>query len=308
MHFKSTTEYLTVKDKLPSLSPKERIEYTNKIGFDSRLKIIQDAYTQLESAQTMDGYNSTLKKYSDVLKVTNNIVESINLTENSCLLNREGLIYIGRALYRFTEKEEFITINSTLSEARKSLFNSSLVGKSVKKIELSKKSLQSGRVMDRSCSSLSGEVSTSNRRARVSSEIQFIAYLTDGDPSTFDDYYEVQDRSFTEGVAYKKIIFGSWVRYNTDNWLFTSYVLDYSSYFTNEQNVTYNVSNYKTNTQCQSIDHSLILGIAYDVYSADVSAHYQHWSNTYTESCFRDPNSCGYYSTSAISNVMLACP
>lgn len=112
LHFKDLDTYLKVRNSLRKLSISDRIQKTNLSGFTSLLSLYQEYIDKFEKDQDIESYRDIIGKVSNDKK--QQFLNSDFVV--SALVNRAGLVYIGKILYQFSDKQQEIIIDGDISK------------------------------------------------------------------------------------------------------------------------------------------------------------------------------------------------
>lgn len=304
LHFRDVPSYFQVKDRLQKLPPAERVAYTRKVGFTSQLDLVHQLASQLEQAPSQEVFNQILQPASDLFTLEDNEIRPLFAYQHAHLLNRQGIVYIGKVLYRFTSDVEIVVTDGDIEKARQAI-NRNYKNQSVRKFFINGNMSVNGRVAS-SCQSFYDILTNpSNRRGKVETKFQWIAYLMEGDPQapTPGDVWYGRQYIYTKGTPYKKNFIGNWITYSTWNNLSTAYSFDFTSSVTNNGQTVSSSVNYTYTNNWDSIDHDYILNESYEVYGFEIG-DWGTWTSTLHEASPK-----GYYQNGGLEGtVYLKCP
>jgi hypothetical protein len=110
VHFKDINSFLKVKDIITSLKMEERVAFFNNQGFISRLSITQQIIDKIRNAKTVEERDRIIQKNSNILLVDGDKTVLSKLTDDgtSAVVTNDGMVYIGKILYMFTDGIEYI--------------------------------------------------------------------------------------------------------------------------------------------------------------------------------------------------------
>ncbi|RRB06312.1 hypothetical protein [Larkinella rosea] len=300
LHFKDVNSYHSTEDYLEKLSTEQRVIFSRQIGFTSLLDVDNRANALFEQAKNQDEFVKLLRDYQDLYQLENEMVKPNFNLQHASVLNRQGMVYIGKVLYRFTKDEEIIVFDGDINKALQANTN-----KYVKKVSLSGNSNPNGRPMA-SCSRFYHENASSDRKGTCETTFKWELELLEGTGYSPGDVWYVQQVIYTVGLPYKKNWLGSWVRYSTGNTLDTRYQFDFTSPVTNG-GVPFSASvNYMYSNTWDSIDYRYLLNSSTEVFGYELP-QWQTWTGTLHE----DTPTMGYYVNGGIGNdrkVLLKCP
>lgn len=119
IHFKDLDTYLKTKSLLKQLSASERIKKVKISGFTSLLESYQKYFEEVEKDSLHLKSGALSKEYQDIVSIVDKDGKQEFLNSElveSALLNRNGLVYIGKILYRFTDKRQDIVADGDPSK------------------------------------------------------------------------------------------------------------------------------------------------------------------------------------------------
>jgi hypothetical protein len=188
--------------------------YKSEVGFLSLFTIQENYYECIEYATDETVYNNLILEHSDLLakgsisqfKVFNKIVYPV--------INRDGIVQIGKSLYKFAEDGQIIINNSNVKLA----LSTTVTDKEDDNIKILKYNLQqpSKSVYCSNYHKVGPIYNGGDRRATIYSYVIVTIW-----PET-NGTYTYQSDVWNEGIAEKKGIFG-WKTYSTNNSLSLNY-------------------------------------------------------------------------------------
>jgi len=100
LHFKNAEIYFKTLEKFGKMKPEERLTASKAMKLKSLLEIQQDFVAESEKIDTKDKQQQLLKKYDDILKIEENKVGFNNIDAvSAALINRKGIVYLGKSLH-----------------------------------------------------------------------------------------------------------------------------------------------------------------------------------------------------------------
>lgn len=109
LHFRDLDTYLKVRNELRKLSTPDRIKKTGVGNFISLLSLYQEFIDKTNKNESTESYRDIVVQ----VKKENSNESKLELLNTdltvAALINRDGLVYIGKILYQFTDKyEEYV--------------------------------------------------------------------------------------------------------------------------------------------------------------------------------------------------------
>lgn len=239
LHFKNLASFFDVEDKLRASSNEEQRDILLKSpSFVSLSKSIYNAYGPLRDSLNSTSPEEILNSNNDILQRKEGRIIPKGALSHKDVVTRQGLVFIGKVLYRFTEDKEIIVSDGDVAKAllgdQASFKNSKVL---VFNTTLSSKTNSpNGRVTASPCSSMSGTRWNSDGKRAISYivQAQYDAFHTSGSIGTPSARFYVRHQIHSGGNPYKvsPAFSYNFSSYNTDNHFFASYKAHYSSAFT----------------------------------------------------------------------------
>ncbi len=319
LHFKNVDDFIALESKLRAApSENQKNVLLNAPGFESLSNAIYKAYEPLRDSSKSVTINEVLAANQDILQKSNNGLIPKGSLVHGDVITREGLVYIGKILYRFTGDKEIIVSDGDLAKARQAdqpsykstnvIVVPSVLGSSV--------SSRNGRIAS-TCSYLYGvRWNSDGRRSLIySAQFQQDTYLASGTAGNPDARYYVSHYTYNVGNPYKNspAFSYSFTPYNTDNHFFVNYKLHYSSFFTNGAN-----SDFLITSISELANYGNSISYTFPLYSSyNLTATEQYDATNYTTAIFEGGISAFgsntsqygyYYSTGCPTPIYMACP
>lgn len=112
LHFKNAESFFKTLEKFSSMTIEERINTSKSFKLLSLLEIQNNFISEIEKIDSKDKSEQILKKYNDILSKNQNYIGFKNIDKVSAgLINRKGIVYIGKSL-RCYKGLEIIDIES----------------------------------------------------------------------------------------------------------------------------------------------------------------------------------------------------
>jgi hypothetical protein len=211
LHFKDSKAFNTYYDKLAKLPISEREGYFSQYGLKSLLDTYREFHNNLNNTKNQIEYNTVTSKYSKIVQVDKNDkifnFTNDNLVEAS-FLNAQGLVFIGKMVFKFENSFETIVLDGDISKIDNKPSKTVIKFNRVVKNKLRPNS---------SCISNTKTTYGNDRRNILSFNPSIIII------PTASSIELVTVRGYAIGRPYKRNIFGSWVSYNTNNELRSSW-------------------------------------------------------------------------------------
>jgi hypothetical protein len=215
LHFRDLKSYQEVFKKLESAKSQERYKFWEEVNFSSYADDYSSLLIQLSEAKSKEEYNELISQNQDILNLEADGSPSPKAGERfiNHFTNRQGLLYIGKVLYKFDKNYQKIAFdgNPTTIKENKN-------GNALTIFDITASSVKNAKPAA-TCNSFYKQVTNgdNNRRATVFSEITNGYYWTDY--FSGQDFYTVWWNFRVKGSPQKKNIWGNWVIYNTVNHL-----------------------------------------------------------------------------------------
>lgn len=226
LHFKDLDAFVRVHKFLASKTNDERVKFAETAGFKSLLIFQRELTKAIEAANAgLDFalFKGLLGKYSDIITIDSEKTVLFRV-ENPLLAayqNRDGVVYIGQALYKFGDKEQTIVLDGDPTKIN--LPESSTVKHIVHRTN---PATAPGGRMNFVCRYFEDKIKygtdCDDRYSRLTVIPQF---------QTIDQgngQYTILVTPYTLAFPFKKNFWGNWVHYSTNNdlyvsWKFTCY-------------------------------------------------------------------------------------
>lgn len=223
LYFKDINSFTLLDRKLRDVSQKERIEFTNQIGFKSLLQYQSETYEKLGGIDNKDQYEKIVLENKDIFTIENNELTPTFDQVSATLLNREGMVSIGGTIHCFAKDRTIV--GQTLDKVRQAYSTGKKPDETVSILQVIQPETGSkpGAKMSASCAYFD-QTATSNgnreARIRVSNNYRdLVASYTYG-----IYYYNREYYTYVLGVPRKKNFFGTWVNYSTGNTLYSRFI------------------------------------------------------------------------------------
>jgi hypothetical protein len=218
IHFDNSEAFHDVLEQLKKFDMSERRHFGDKLGFKSLLSAYVDVQLQCAAAEDEQTHKAALRNNADIIDASKNDgtfeMRIIN-RDLASVLNREGIVYIGASVYRFTDFGEAIAIDGDIERLRTVDKNS----KGSKNISV----FVNNQLETRADCGVSGCKTTFNssndRKGTLSYRRTQMIEHAFFDPITGVQHLKVTNSSYTDGVPYKTSFWGGWRNYTTDNTL-----------------------------------------------------------------------------------------
>lgn len=229
LHFKNVAAFIKLRDSFVNLHMPERAAFAEKQGFESRLSITFNLLEKVRNAKSKEEYENLILSNNDFIAFDkeNQLVDS--RISDDCLasiLNRDGFVYIGRILYKFTDGNEYIVFDGD-----KSRLNSIKNGRIAESLEVSvmnTKNSQSNKNA-RICNYW-GVIGSStnpdygNRTGKLEYKVDGLSYFYEPN-SNYATPWRVQGHSYVKASAQRPGLFSGREDYNTWHWLYVDFQL-----------------------------------------------------------------------------------
>jgi hypothetical protein len=225
LHFDNPQALHDVLEQLRKFDISERRNFGAKIGFTSLLYAYNDVLQKTAAAAEGDekAYDDILKTNADILSMRNDgTFEMRILNKNlASILNREGIFYVGKVAYRFTDFGETVAIDGDVERL-----------KTVTKLTPSDKNFKvfiTNNLAVRSCGVNIWQNGVQNSSGDRAGDLWCTAVFLDllmvdifGFPiidGNGNFLWALENSSYAVGTPWKKNWRGRWVNYSTSNTL-----------------------------------------------------------------------------------------
>ena len=320
LHFKNLIVFLTLESKLrAALNDDQKKSLLNAPGFESLSQAVNKALGVLGDSTKSASVDEVLANNSDILKKRNGILVLKGSRLHSDLINREGLMYIGKVLYRFTDSKVIIVSDGDLTKARQA---DQPAYKSINVAVFSNGqqtgSSPNGRTAS-TCTDVFGESWSSDGYRYIQYAIDFYidSYLSSGTAGTASARYYNSHLVSSIGVPYtiSPAFSHNFTAYSTDNHFFLNILAHYHGYYTGFTDATYTASSYTEQT-----NHSTQLAFNYNLYTTwsltesqnnsatSYSSNYVYFEGGISAFGSNTSQYGYYYSTGVPTPIYMACP
>jgi hypothetical protein len=119
LRFKNVKSLLSTVDELSKFDISERYHFGEQIGFKSYLSCFAEVLQKSSAADDKD-YDNVLKDYADVIDAKSDGTFKMRIVNKNLasVLDRNGIVYIGKRVYRFTDFGEAIAINGDVERLK----------------------------------------------------------------------------------------------------------------------------------------------------------------------------------------------
>jgi hypothetical protein len=138
LHFKNVATYIKLRDSFIDKNMSERAAFAEKNGFESRLSVTFKALEKIRNTKSKEEYKSLIAQNIDFVaydEVTQLAVSRIGDDCAASILNKDGLVYMGKVLYKFANGKEYIIFDGDMNKL--SSLKNSRVGESLEVAEIS---------------------------------------------------------------------------------------------------------------------------------------------------------------------------
>jgi hypothetical protein len=227
LHFKNFETFKKVRDSFINLHMPERAAFAEKQGFESRISVTYDVLEQLRETKSKEDYDNLIKSYSDIIafdEISQSVISRISDDCIASILNKDGLVFIGKILYKFTDGLEFIVFDG--DKSRLSNIKNARVGESLEMSIINTKTVQSNKNA-RICTYMGGyEIATNstNRWGKIEYKVDAPVYYYEPNNNYYNPW-RAEAHSYAKGDALMPGTWGGRFSYWTWHWLFVSYKL-----------------------------------------------------------------------------------
>jgi hypothetical protein len=220
IHFDNSEAFHDVLNQLKKFDMSERRHFADKLGFKSLLSAYVDVQLQCAAAEDEQTHKAALRNNADIIDASKNdgtFEMRIANRDLASVLNREGFLYIGASAYRFTDFGEAIAIDGDIER--------------LKTVDISTKNSKNILVFvgnnlgtRAACQPSNTQTITAggDRRGvlsfRRTSIFEHLYFEIDGTPFG-TAHVKVTNSTYTEGIPFKKTIWGNFRNYTTENTL-----------------------------------------------------------------------------------------
>jgi hypothetical protein len=185
-------------------------------GFKSYAAIYKEFAEKAHSKLSEKEYENLLEEYSDIIRIEDDVIyPRIDDPLIRTFVNRQGIVKVGTHIYLYGEREKLISVNGSLDDLILAIESPNIEIDGVYRFDYQIKSYN----ILAACGSYQENVIThnNNRRARIICTVyndwaKISQVGRDGQGT-----YRFRTLARTEGIPYKKNIWGNWVVYKTIN-------------------------------------------------------------------------------------------
>jgi hypothetical protein len=248
LHFRDGDAFLKAHQALSKMKQVERIKFAETAGFKSLLAS-QSEFTKAreaaEAANNEEAYRDALTQYADIIswEKDQTLVFNVRSPLLASYLDRTGVLYIGKALYKFSDLDEVIVLDG--DRAKLNNPESDVVKRIAHTTSKAGARTTTCQYID---NKIVAGTSCNDRRSRLSVITQSNVYLAG------NGKYVTILTPYALAYPYKKNFWGSWVHYTTDNRMYSHWT--YTAYCTEPGNVVQNTyANYVDSNNWDSIEY-----------------------------------------------------
>jgi hypothetical protein len=226
LHFKNVASFIKLKDSFIDLQMSERAEFAKKQGFQSRLSVTFEALEKVRNSKSKEEYENLIASNIDFIAYDEKSQLAVSRISDDCsasILNKDGLVYIGKILYKFTDGAEYIVFDG--NKNRLASLKNGRIGES---LEVASISTRQSNKNAKICSYWGViEWSTnpnSDRSGKVEYKVDGLTYYYEPNVS-FSNPWRVQGHGYVKGSAACPNGWGGRTDYWTWHWLYVGYNL-----------------------------------------------------------------------------------
>jgi hypothetical protein len=230
LHFKNVASFMKLRDSFVNLHMPERAEFAEKQGFESRLSVTFGVLEKLRTQKSKVEFENLIESNADFVVFDEVSQTATSRISDDCLasiINKDGFVYIGKILYKFTDGTEYIVFDGD-----KSKLNGIKNGRIGESLEVSVMKTKNSQLYKntRICNywGVLGSSTNSNytdRTGKVEYQVDGLSYFYEpnGNPAT---PWRVQGHSYVKASAQRPgFLWGGRTDYHTWHWLFVDFQL-----------------------------------------------------------------------------------
>lgn len=230
LHFKNVASFIKLRDSFVNLKMAERAEFAEKNGFESRLSITFKALEKIRNAKSKAEYEKLIASTIDYVAYDEKTQLAVSRISDDCsasILTKDGLVYIGKILYKFSNGKEYIVFDGDKSKLES--VKSGRVGESLEISVISTTNTSQANKSARICT-YAGVIGWStnpqyqDRSGKVEYKVDGLEYFYEPN-SNYDNPWRVNGHSYVKGSAMCPSYWGGRTDYWTWNHLFVNFKL-----------------------------------------------------------------------------------
>lgn len=238
LHFKNAIIFNNIREQLSVAKNEEaKAKILNAPGFEPLSKAFYNALSDSTKTAKID---ELIASNADILEKKNGHVQRKGALAFEDVINRVGLVFIGKTLYRFTGDKEIIVSDGDTKKAilaDQPGYKDATVKVFQTLISSLSTSSPNGRPSTVCSSGMSGVRWNSDGKRAIDYLVQFQQYttLTSGTVGDPNSRYSIVHYTYNLGIPHKvsPAFSQNYSSYNTDNHFFPNYKLSYASKFSN---------------------------------------------------------------------------
>lgn len=298
MHFRDLKAFDETVAKFKAFSDAEKALFINGGGFSSYSNEFMKTLVKLNNAKDKAEYDKIVSQNQDILEVNQDGVLRPKVGDRSTndFVNREGLVYIGKVLYKFGKTEQRIAFDGNASTLKNEEESKQLM---ITKFPTNVKNA-------RSCLGFYAQrEQNGNRRATASTNVWTMYFFTgySGGGPTYIVHYNVRVNGYPE----MKNFWGNYKNYDTDNRLTAAFTFGVFPLNSGGQSkslaVIEDIAN--NNQYSINIDRTLVFGDLQIISNPDVFTNEHVY---YLEDSTPGPTSANTYGTRGVNTFQYGCP
>jgi hypothetical protein len=120
LEFKSKEIYDSIRNVLDNMEYSDFVKWEKNIGFKSARTWRDEFENTLSESKSQENFDSVMKKYSDYFDTDNDQVIRYKFYAESLdrILNINGVVKIGKSLYKFTKDNEYISYDGNIQRIK----------------------------------------------------------------------------------------------------------------------------------------------------------------------------------------------
>lgn len=218
LHFRNIEAFQEVWNKYMSSNSEERKSFWGNGNFSSYASQYEFVIKQLAEATDKVNYDALCSENKHLIKVTEegNIIPLLGDSFINNFINSEGLLYIGKMIYRFDNKQQKIAF-----DGKKTSLQNMQESKELAIFQQNSANIPNAKMASCTYFNTSKEEG-GNRKATVSTETTSFSFPT-GFNHLGQQVYTLKWAIRVKGVPQKKNVWGNWVNYSTNQTLKASF-------------------------------------------------------------------------------------